>query len=626
VALYSQPNFGEKPYSGGVCKLFGVGDYPTAASLGTLGGDHAASLRIGSDVSATLFFDENFTGRAETLTANNPDPGLLDRSLADNLIGSDTLSSLQVRLRTAVPSAPLLTPAANQVGQAPTSADSLVLAWRNTGGATKFEAELYQGPVAGTPWKVRASSTDQWWSIGSLPAGSYSWRVRGRVANKDGATYYSAWSTLSFTVSAGPAAPAPVAFPFADVMESGPNGWTATGLWRQAAVTNASGSPTTAWAFNNGASGDYADAAIRAGDLTSPPIALPAGTPAFLRFAYWNDTESSLPYFDQRWVQISVDGSPFASLAISPPLPALPLFDDASLAWLASPAVDLSAYAGHTLQVRFHFDIVDGALNSFAGWIVDDVSLTSTPPPSCPETPPNNTPAAGLSLAIGASASGEICPAGDVDYYKFTGALGDLVQADAVARALVPASPLDTVLTLMDGDGRSVLVENDDLQPGVQQDSRLAFRLPASGTYYLKVKAWDHPGAGGADYDYQVSLARVTDTTPPAVSLTIPASGMELAAGPIQLTLQATDSGSGVSRVDFYRHSEDWLAGAWTLLGTDFDSSDGWSLAYDPAAYPDGQRSSFYVRAYDWAGNSAGTVVWFQTSMLPAAYLPLTFK
>ena len=40
-----------------------------------------------------------------------------------------------------------------------------------------------------------------------------------------------------------------------------------------------------------------------------------------------------------------------------------------------SRAVDLSAYAGKTIRIRFAFDTGDAAFNNFEGWYVDDVNV-----------------------------------------------------------------------------------------------------------------------------------------------------------------------------------------------------------------------------------------------------------
>jgi hypothetical protein len=47
------------------------------------------------------------------------------------------------------------------------------------------------------------------------------------------------------------------------------------------------------------------------------------------------------------------------------------------LAWTAH-SVDLDAYAGGSVKLRFSFDSVDGLSNNFAGWFLDDVEVTAS--------------------------------------------------------------------------------------------------------------------------------------------------------------------------------------------------------------------------------------------------------
>jgi len=44
--------------------------------------------------------------------------------------------------------------------------------------------------------------------------------------------------------------------------------------------------------------------------------------------------------------------------------------------WNDSGAISLSAYAGQTIQIRFKFDSMDSAYNTYTGWLVDDVVVT----------------------------------------------------------------------------------------------------------------------------------------------------------------------------------------------------------------------------------------------------------
>ena len=151
---------------------------------------------------------------------------------------------------------------------------------------------------------------------------------------------------------------------YADDMENGVNGWTSDGLWHQESYRSSS-SPTS-WAYKTG-SPDYAyDVGDNWGALTSPVIDLSGYNSPVLTFNYWYQTESSGTLYDQRWVQVGVDGA-FNNV--------VQLSGDPMLTWNEF-VLDLSSYAGNSnVQVRFFFDTVDGILNNYEGWYIDDVVI-----------------------------------------------------------------------------------------------------------------------------------------------------------------------------------------------------------------------------------------------------------
>ncbi len=104
-------------------------------------------------------------------------------------------------------------------------------------------------------------------------------------------------------------------------------------------------------------------------------------------------------------------------------------------------------------------------------------------------------------LSYGETASGDICPLDDWDYYTFYGETGDTIVADIDARVL--GSDLDSVLRLFDIDGTTVLTTSDDY--GGSRDSHIVYDLPHDGYYYLRVREY-YVEAGG-DYFYNLSLS-----------------------------------------------------------------------------------------------------------------------
>jgi hypothetical protein len=394
----------------------------------------------------------------------------------------------------------------------------------------------------------------------------------------------------------------PVA-PYSDHVESGANDWTATGLWHQvddyASPYGESHSASHSWWYGQDATGDYDTGSANSGDLTSPPIYVPTGG-YYLRFWYRYETETQWRDWDQRWVQISMDEGPFENVA--------QLYDDPQNYWLQSRAVDLSGLEGHTVRVRFHFETIDDSFNGYRGWYIDDFEISSTPPPGCANAyEPNDTPGQAKSIAYGQTVSAEICPNGDYDYYKFNGAAGDRVVVDVDAAA--NGSLLDTYVFLLDSDQETVLAANDDEILVEIQDSHLGYELAHDGTYYIKLRAWDHPSAGGPDHYYTLKLLK-DQAGPSSVTITSPGSNAWLNPSQETIFVSAADPGSGIRVVSFWWHDADWDNPDWEWLGEDWDGRDGWSMGFDTGSQPEHWNSAFYVYAYDWAGNSTGAGAW----------------
>jgi hypothetical protein len=83
--------------------------------------------------------------------------------------------------------------------------------------------------------------------------------------------------------------------------------------------------------------------------------------------------------------------------------------------------------------------------------------------------------------------TGVINPAGDDDYFKFAGAAGSWVAIWLSANPDCTQGKVDPVITLYDST-EAPLAQNDDEIRGVNCDSYLVTRLPAAGTYYVKVQ------------------------------------------------------------------------------------------------------------------------------------------
>jgi len=113
----------------------------------------------------------------------------------------------------------------------------------------------------------------------------------------------------------------------------------------------------------------------------------------------------------------------------------------------------------------------------------------------------------------------------------------------------------------------------------------------STGQYAVTARAYD--AAGNVGLSPQVVVTVVTETTPPVVSLTAPASGATLG-GTVTLSADATDASSSVSRVEFL------LDG--TRIGT--DTSWPYSFSWNTLTVAGGSHT-LTARATDSQGNVA---------------------
>jgi len=95
------------------------------------------------------------------------------------------------------------------------------------------------------------------------------------------------------------------------------------------------------------------------------------------------------------------------------------------------------------------------------------------------------------------------------------------------------------------------------------------------------------------------------DRSKPSVTITSPQAGEIIGGEHIFIQASASDSPSGVEKVQFfawYSNSE----ASWHEIGWDENGSDGWGLTWDATSVPNQSRVSLFVYAYDYAGNYEG--------------------
>ena len=151
---------------------------------------------------------------------------------------------------------------------------------------------------------------------------------------------------------------------------------------------------------------------------------------------------------------------------------------------------------------------------------------------------PNDTFAQATVFAIPDTFRVDLDPAGDVDFYKFTGLRGDTVEIEAEWHWSMPASWIG--IELYDSDQQTVLREAFDYYKSLIQ-----FVLQHDGDYYIKVSS----NKGGPDYDYSLSITGTVHVVYPTLTLTAP-NGGEVWQGLSTQYITWTTGGEGVERID----------------------------------------------------------------------------
>ena len=118
------------------------------------------------------------------------------------------------------------------------------------------------------------------------------------------------------------------------------------------------------------------------------------------------------------------------------------------------------------------------------------------------ESEPNDNVATADSVALGDQATGVVNPAGDVDTWSVDLVAGQLFSVDVDAADT--GSPLDATLALLAPDGRTLLSFNDDFDGF---DSRISYFIPASGRYYVMIRAFG--AAGAPELTYAINFGKV---------------------------------------------------------------------------------------------------------------------
>ncbi|WP_419175289.1 S8 family serine peptidase [Desulfosediminicola sp.] len=177
---------------------------------------------------------------------------------------------------------------------------------------------------------------------------------------------------------------------FYDDFEQENDPWTVQGetaLWHLSGTRYSSIS--TSWHYGIDNTLNYDTGAANEGYLISPPIDLTTVTFSTLLFNHYLETEDD-PNFDKAFVAISTDdGASFTEIFTSRSTDNI----------MAQETLDIAAYDGEIIRLRFSFDTVDKMYNDFEGWYIDDVSVIGQPAAPLPSLPPTADAGTGDTLS-----------------------------------------------------------------------------------------------------------------------------------------------------------------------------------------------------------------------------------
>ncbi len=564
AALYNNTHYQ------GYCVLVDPGEIADLNTLTDFGENNLASIQLGGAVSAILFDETNFKGRSQALTASV-------ENLDNFVIGNDRVSSLKLVQVLPEPAAPVLNKVTGPNGNPLTADDSVILSWQPSAGALEYRAEVSgpDGYQAVQDWQESVS-----FSLGSLKPGIYKWTVTARnsAGGKTTSGQFDIQEGKSDTLT-------PIAAPYEASFANDAAGWTSTGLWKRTGFKVNSDS-LSGWIFGSGT--EYAQNGNPAsGDLTSPAIFIGYPGQQF-SFRSVSSTESEGTIWDQRRVQISVDGSVFKDISQLTTIPGNPALSE-------SEPIDLTPYVGKNVRFRFHFDTIDSLYNTGLGWAITAVRVSDDPTKVCSESADDGTPEKARQVSIGTVLNGQVCPTGDMDFYTFHTEKAQPFNASLNITSA--GNEWQPTLQLLAADAKTVVAEGSPSGGSIQINKV----LPDAGQYFMKVGAKNTGKKSTPAVDYQLAL--IQDTTPPAVKLTSPTDGSISLVLPINLSAEASDGNEPASRVEFMIQPAGTPVDKAERISVDETSSDGWTGSIPDNYSGKLEGAAVFARAFDRAGN-----------------------
>ena len=231
------------------------------------------------------------------------------------------------------------------------------------------------------------------WAAFAARGFGYSAALNPIEAGQPNDTALSVYEAYDAPAICGGAASLAVDQRFNDDVESGTNGWTASGLWHRTARRAASGQYS--WWFGQESTGTYNTGARAFGSLTSPAIDLSGVTGAAVEWDQVLLTEGFGNAIDL--------GGGAAGAYLNADSGRLLISTDSGATWktlthlahntttgtFTPYRINLSRFTGSSILLRFEIDTIDDQSNDFEGWFIDDVRVSrlSTQPTQLVVTP-----------------------------------------------------------------------------------------------------------------------------------------------------------------------------------------------------------------------------------------------
>ncbi len=292
--------------------------------------------------------------------------------------------------------------------------------------------------------------------------------------------------------------------------ENDVSGWTSSGLWHlvdnSTCINPGYASATKAFAYTQDSSCNYSTGSANSGTLTSPMISGISAT-STLSFQYFRQVESYAGgSYDKTDVEIVTSNGATTVWSRDST-------DASSNNWTSITPIDLSDYAGQTIQIRFRFNSVDGVANSYGGWYIDDVVVTG-------ESPCSGVGAPEPSLIINSPADNSEFTEGVP--ISFSGIATDTEDGDLSA----------SINWSLNADGSNPF--------GQGASAELSTLSVGQHTIYASVT-----DSGGLTASASVTVT-INANTEPTVSITAPSGNLSFIEGaPISFSGTATDTEDG---------------------------------------------------------------------------------